>query len=94
EEDDEERAAMLVADDSEGVESKESLSPLWSPNMMVDYVARRLVKGDILAKIDAARDVRRLVRRSSSSNSKTAVRGRFAAAGVIEPLVSMLHGSF
>ncbi|KAL6506795.1 hypothetical protein OROHE_022232 [Orobanche hederae] len=68
--------------------------PPWSRKMMVEEVARMLNNGDLRAKIEAARDVRRLVRDSSSANSKSAVRCRFAAAGVIEPLVSMLHSSF
>ncbi|KAL3646156.1 hypothetical protein CASFOL_011336 [Castilleja foliolosa] len=67
--------------------------PLWGREMMVEEVARVLNHGDLRAKIEAARDVRRLVRKSSSTNSKSAVRCRFAAAGVIEPLVSMLHNS-
>ncbi|KAG8387153.1 hypothetical protein BUALT_Bualt03G0223600 [Buddleja alternifolia] len=62
--------------------------------MVVEEVARRLNGGDLRAKIEAAKDVRKLVRKSSTSNSKSAVRCRFAAAGVIEPLVSMLHDSF
>ncbi|KAL6570499.1 hypothetical protein OROGR_000049 [Orobanche gracilis] len=68
--------------------------PPWSRKMMVEEVARMLNNGDLRAKIEAARNVRRLVRDSSSANSKSAMRCRFAAAGVIEPLVSMLHSSF
>ncbi|EYU22964.1 hypothetical protein ABFS82_03G099100 [Erythranthe guttata] len=66
----------------------------WCRKMMVDDVARRLNHGDLRAKIEAARDIRRLVRKSSNPNSKSAVRCHFAAAGVIEPLVSMLHSPF
>ncbi|KAK6116322.1 hypothetical protein DH2020_049949 [Rehmannia glutinosa] len=74
--------------------SKGTPPPPWSRKMIVEEVARVLNYGDLKAKIEAARDVRRLVRKSSSANSKSAVRCRFAAAGVIEPLVSMLHSSF
>ncbi|KAK6128223.1 hypothetical protein DH2020_038027 [Rehmannia glutinosa] len=62
--------------------------------MIVEEVARVLNYGDLKAKIEAARDLRRLVRKSSSANSKSAVRCRFAVAGVIEPLVLMLQSSF
>lgn len=52
---------------------------------LIDEVAERLINGDLDAKIQAARDIRKLVRKSSVKT-----RSKFAAAGVIQPLVSML----
>ncbi|XP_031104498.1 U-box domain-containing protein 2 [Ipomoea triloba] len=56
---------------------------------IIEELAERLRSGrdSEEAKIEAARDIRKLVRKSSSS-AKT--RSRFAAAGVIPPLVQML----
>ncbi|XP_052178895.1 U-box domain-containing protein 7 [Diospyros lotus] len=56
---------------------------------LIEEVAEKLIDGgdDLDAKIQAARAVRKLVRKSFSS-AKT--RSKFAAAGVIQPLVSML----
>lgn len=96
-EEEDEEELMLKRQEEEQEESSSSKdtppSP-WNRKMMVEEVARRLNNGDLRSKIEAAREVRRLVRRSSNPNSKSAVRCHFAAAGVIEPLVSMLHGSF
>lgn len=96
EEEDEEEAMLRKQDEGveDGSNSKDMPPPPWSGKMMVEEVARKLKNGDLRAKMEAAIDVRRLVRKSSNSNSKSAVRCRFAAAGVIEPLVSMLHSSF
>lgn len=63
-----------------------------SNKSIIEEVAERLRSGgdteeEEEAKIEAARDIRKLVRKSSSS-AKT--RSRFAAAGVIPPLVQML----
>lgn len=59
-------------------------------NKEIEQVVERLLRsGNLDAQIEAAKDVRKLVRRSKSSSSKT--RSRLAAAGVIPPLVSMLH---
>lgn len=69
---------------------------LWSNNqnhhqtltLAIDEAAHNLINGDLNSQIAAARDVRKLVRRSKSAAGKT--RSRLAAAGVIEPLVLML----
>lgn len=92
EDEDEEEAMLKKAEESESNSNSNEASS-WSRKMMVEETARRLKSGDLRAKIEAARDVRKLVRKSSSSNSKSAVRGRFASAGAIEPLVSMLHST-
>lgn len=96
EEDDEEEAMLkkqMEAEEEDESEGNSKGTPPWSRKMVVEEAARRLKTGDLRARIEAARDVRRLVRKSSTSNSKSAVRCRFAAAGAIEPLVSMLHSS-
>ncbi|KAL3849105.1 hypothetical protein ACJIZ3_010987 [Penstemon smallii] len=93
-EEEEEETAMLnkEEEEEESTSSNKNTTPRCS--IMVEEVANRLRNGDLMAKIEASRDVRRLVRNSSSSSSKSAVRCRLAAAGVIEPLVSMLDCSF
>lgn len=48
-------------------------------------LSEKLITGDLQAKIEAARDIRKVVRKSSVKT-----RSKFAAAGVIQPLVFML----
>lgn len=48
-------------------------------------LSEKLTTGDLQTKIEAARDIRKVVRKSSVKT-----RSRFAAAGVIQPLVFML----
>ncbi|XP_050207053.1 U-box domain-containing protein 15 [Mercurialis annua] len=57
---------------------------------LIIEVSERLIKGDLNTQIQAAKDIRKLVRKSAS-HSKT--RSKFAAAGVIQPLVFMLFNS-
>ncbi|KAL6975510.1 hypothetical protein U1Q18_024306 [Sarracenia purpurea var. burkii] len=52
---------------------------------LIEEVAEKLINGDLDAKVQAARDIRKLVRKSSVKT-----RSKFAAAGVIQPLVFML----
>ncbi|XAR55236.1 Ubiquitin--protein ligase [Bertholletia excelsa] len=52
---------------------------------LIEEVAEKLINGDIESKIEAAKDIRKLVRKSSVKT-----RSKFAAAGVIQPLVLML----
>ncbi|XP_016495206.1 uncharacterized protein LOC107814322 [Nicotiana tabacum] len=56
---------------------------------IIEEIAERL-RGEVeeKEKIEAAKEIRKLVRRSSSSGK---TRSRFAAAGVIPPLVDMLQ---
>jgi hypothetical protein len=56
---------------------------------LIQQVAHTLITGDLDAKIQAAREIRRLVRKQSSLKS----RSKFADAGVIQPLVFMLTSS-
>jgi vacuolar protein 8 len=60
-------------------------------------LSEKLNHGDLESQIEAARDIRKLVRKSSSSSSSLSsssssmkTRSRLAAAGVIQPLVFML----
>lgn len=53
-------------------------------------IAEKLINGDLQSQIQAARDIRRIIRSSSSSSSSAKTRSRFTAAGVIQPLISML----
>lgn len=83
-------------------ENEEGLSLLesptrWNNNLVGDgngiqilQLSEKLINGNLNTKIEAAREIRKLVRKSSSS-AKT--RSKFAAAGVIQPLVFMLSSS-
>ncbi|CAN4084541.1 unnamed protein product [Withania somnifera] len=59
-------------------------------NNVIEEIAEKLKSEveDEVTKIEAAKDIRELVRKSSSSGK---TRSRFAAAGVIPPLVDMLQ---
>ncbi|KAF5746184.1 ARM repeat superfamily protein [Tripterygium wilfordii] len=48
-------------------------------------LSTKLINGDLQTQIEAARDIRKVVRKSSAKT-----RSKFAAAGVIQPLVEML----
>lgn len=48
-------------------------------------LSERLMNGDLKTQIEAARDIRKLVRKSSAKT-----RTKLAAAGVIQPLIFML----
>ncbi|KAE8676308.1 hyphally regulated cell wall protein 3-like isoform X1 [Hibiscus syriacus] len=52
---------------------------------LIHELSHKLITGDLQAKIEAARDIRKLVRKSSVKT-----RSKFGAAVVIQPLVSML----
>ncbi|KAF8414287.1 hypothetical protein HHK36_002289 [Tetracentron sinense] len=54
---------------------------------LIHELAQKLINGDLDFKIQAARDIRKLAKTSVKSRSN------FAAAGVIQPLVSMLLSS-
>ncbi|KAM7492438.1 hypothetical protein LguiA_035359 [Lonicera macranthoides] len=55
---------------------------------LIEQVSQKLIIGDLETKIQAAREIRKLVRKSSVKT-----RSKFAAAGVIQPLVFMLLSS-
>ncbi|KAK8694235.1 hypothetical protein V6N13_071790 [Hibiscus sabdariffa] len=52
---------------------------------LIHELSQKLITGDLQAKIEAARDIRKHVRKSSVKT-----RSKFGAAGLIHPLVSML----
>ncbi|KAK9074109.1 hypothetical protein SSX86_006706 [Deinandra increscens subsp. villosa] len=62
----------------------------WNPknkHTLIDEISDRLINGDLPAKVQAAREIRSMIRNRSSSGK---LRAKFAAAGVIQPLVLML----
>ncbi|CAI0459451.1 unnamed protein product [Linum tenue] len=54
--------------------------------LILELADKLITGGDLCTKIQAARDIRRLVRKSSSAKT----RSKFASAGVIQPLILML----
>lgn len=54
---------------------------------LIDEITDRLIKGELPAKIQAAGEIRSMIRNRNSSGT---FRAKFAAAGVIQPLVIML----
>ncbi|XP_076894465.1 U-box domain-containing protein 45-like [Bidens hawaiensis] len=54
---------------------------------LIDEISDRLINGDMVAKIQAAREIRSMIR---NRNSAGKIRVKFAGAGVIQPLVLML----
>ncbi|KAL8195422.1 hypothetical protein R6Q57_025825 [Mikania cordata] len=54
---------------------------------LIDEIADRLINGDLATKIQAAREIRSMIRNRNSSGK---IRVKFAGVGVIQPLVLML----
>ncbi|KAM0070956.1 putative armadillo-like helical protein [Helianthus debilis subsp. tardiflorus] len=54
---------------------------------LIDEISDKLINGDVATKIQAAREIRSMIRNRNSSGK---IRVKFAAAGVIQPLVLML----
>lgn len=54
-------------------------------------IAEKLINGDLQSQIQSALQIRRIVRSSASSSSAAKTRSKFAAAGVIQPLICMLY---
>lgn len=52
---------------------------------LIEELSDKLINGDLGTKIEAARDIRKVVKKSSLKT-----RSEFAAAGVVQPLVLML----
>lgn len=52
---------------------------------LIEELSDKLINGDLETKIEAARDIRKVVKKSSLKT-----RSEFAAAGVVQPLVLML----
>ncbi|KAF1889449.1 hypothetical protein Lal_00024775 [Lupinus albus] len=68
----------------------ESSSRLNNHGFQIMQLSEKLINANLSTKIEAAREIRKLVRKSSSS-AKT--RSKFGASGVIQPLVFMLSSS-
>lgn len=68
-------------------ETPSSTSTTWKQNLTMQLLSDKLTNGNLNSKIEAAREIRRMVRKSSKTRSK------FAAVGVIEPLIFMLSSS-
>ncbi|CAL5189566.1 unnamed protein product [Lathyrus oleraceus] len=59
----------------------------WKQNLTMQLLSDKLTNGNLNSKIEAAREIRRMVRKSSKTRSK------FVALGVIQPLIFMLSSS-
>ncbi|KAF5741355.1 ARM repeat superfamily protein [Tripterygium wilfordii] len=83
EQDDESTVMNVTAEEEEEEEDEET----WNHRKQtrITELSSKLINGDLQTQIDAARDIRKLVRKSSVK-----IRSKFAAAGVIQHLVLML----
>ncbi|PRQ52453.1 putative aminoacyltransferase, E1 ubiquitin-activating enzyme [Rosa chinensis] len=91
----EEQSTVGVEEEEE--EERHEISESWSQRKqtLILEISSKLINGDLEAKIEAARDIRNLVRKSSSSSSSSSssaakTRLKLGASGVIPPLVTML----
>ncbi|KAJ9551465.1 hypothetical protein OSB04_015510 [Centaurea solstitialis] len=55
---------------------------------LIDEISDKMINGDLTTKIQSAREIRSMIRNRNSSSVK--LRVKFAAAGVIQPLVQLL----
>ena len=72
-------------------ETESEATSTWSlgKHIQIIELSEKLMNGNLSAKIEAAREIRKMVRKSSSPKT----RAKLATAGVIEPLVLMLSSS-
>lgn len=89
-----------VREQEEEEEEEEIIERWWNKKKEaeIEEIAEKLKNGggDLESKIEAALYIRKMVRSSSNSNnhySSVKTRSRFGAAGVIQPLISMLLSS-
>ncbi|CAM8882621.1 unnamed protein product [Rhodiola kirilowii] len=88
---DEASAAADEEEDAESAPTQDETVSNRKKESLIHELARKLIEsGDLDTKITAARSIRKVVRSSPSPSSSANTRSRFAAAGVIQPLVSML----
>ncbi|CAL0317799.1 unnamed protein product [Lupinus luteus] len=80
EEEEEEEGSLLL----------ESSSRWNNHGIQILQLSEKLINANLSTKIEAAREIRKLVRKSSSSAK---IRCKFGASGVIQPLVFMLSSS-
>ncbi|KAM1429680.1 hypothetical protein ACFX2I_045848 [Malus domestica] len=89
----EEQSSVGVEEEEELAEKVEE-AETWNQRKqtLILEISSKLIHGDLESKIEAARDIRNLVRKSSSSSSSSSskTRSKLGAAGVIPPLVLML----
>ncbi|KAM7264206.1 hypothetical protein ACFE04_001889 [Oxalis oulophora] len=98
----EERESKEDEDDEEEGDTSSTSTTTTTPQNpkqqnIIHEISEKLINGDLRTKIQAALDLRKVVRKSSSSSSSSSLnnnsfntRSKFAAAGVIQPLVFML----
>ncbi|KAL2317531.1 hypothetical protein Fmac_031407 [Flemingia macrophylla] len=85
-----------IETETESETSSASASSTWNlaKHTHIIHLSEKLANGNLSSKIEAAREIRRMVRKSSSSSSSSSkTRAKLAAAGVIQPLVFMLSSS-
>jgi vacuolar protein 8 len=69
-------------------ETKEtSTTTMLKHNQTMQLLSEKLTNGNLNSKIEAAREIRRMIRKSSKTRSK------LADTGVIQPLIFMLSSS-
>nr|XP_028953653.1 U-box domain-containing protein 14-like isoform X2 [Malus domestica] len=88
----EEEQTSVGVGEGEEVAEKEEEAETWNQRkqILILEISSKLIHGDLESKIEAARDIRNLVRKSSTSSSSSKTRSKLGAAGVIPPLVLML----
>ncbi|XP_061339151.1 U-box domain-containing protein 15 [Gastrolobium bilobum] len=81
----------IVEVEVEGEGEEKETTSTWNlgKHSQIVQLSEKLMNGNLNSKIEAAREIRKVVRKSSSSKT----RSKFAAAGVIQPLVFMLSSS-
>ncbi|XP_010532956.1 PREDICTED: U-box domain-containing protein 14 [Tarenaya hassleriana] len=78
------------AGEEEGEEDATATSSKDKKHSLILELSRKLIHGDLDFRIEAAREIRKLLRKSPV---KSSARSKLADAGVIPPLVSMLVSS-
>jgi vacuolar protein 8 len=68
-------------------ETKETTTTMLKHNQTMQLLSEKLTNGNLNSKIEAAREIRRMIRKSSKTRSK------LADTGVIQPLIFMLSSS-
>lgn len=98
-----ERETMVVDDNhhetidvestaTEGLGKEDEATNTWksTKELLILHLSKKLLHGDLDFRIEAAREIRRLLRKSPV---KSSARSKLADAGVIPPLVPMLISS-
>ncbi|KAJ4850977.1 hypothetical protein Tsubulata_032492 [Turnera subulata] len=87
EEEEEPTSSVLTSNSVNSTPARDQEEETWNQRKqtLILELSGRLINGDLQTQIVAAREIRKLVRKSSGKT-----RSRFGAAGVIQPLVFML----